>query len=560
MNRLVLSQNPGQSVSPTIRCRRLLAIACLAGAITTTAGCGVTGPREWVRNGFKVGPEYCPPPAPVANAWIGADDPRLQNRHLRDWWTVFQDPTLNALVERAYAQNLSLRVLGARVLEARAQRAIAAGSLFPQQQQAVGNYSRINISENTFNNPSVFKTLSPFPLPPGTHISNFYSDWSAGFNLSWEADFWGRFRRNVESADARLDASVENYDDALVTLLADVAVNYVQYRVAQQRLKIVNDNVRIQEGVLRLAADRFRVGTATELDVKQAQTVLEATRAAMPVIRMILGQANDQLCILLGVPPRDLAAELGPGPELGQDPMPNTPNWAAAGIPADLLRRRPDVRSAERQVAAQCAQIGVAEADLYPALFVNGTLGYESADLSQLFASKSFVGTITPGFRWNVLNYGRIINNVRLQEARTQELISAYQNQVLRAAREAQTSLRNFTESQEQARDLAMSVDAAVGATRIGVKQYETGTTSFNTVFQLETAQVQQQEQWVLAQGSTATNLINVYRAVGGGWEIRLAQDGQAAAQVYSPPPPATPPPAEIKPAPIPSPPSIDSR
>lgn len=539
--------------------RRFLAIACVVAAIATATGCGVTGPREWLRNGFKVGPEYCPAPAPVADAWIGADDPHVQNRHLRDWWTVFQDPTLNGLVERAYAQNLSLRVLGARVLEARAQRAIAAGSLFPQQQQTTGNYSRINISENTFNNPSVFKTLSPFPLPPGTRISNFYSDWSAGFNLSWEADFWGRFRRNIESADARLDASVENYDDALVTLLSDVAINYVQYRVAQQRLKIVNDNVRIQDGVLRLAEDRFRVGTATELDVKQAQTVLEATRAAIPVIRMLEGQANDQLCILLGVPPRDLAVELGPGPELGQNPMPSTPDWVAAGIPADLLRRRPDVRSAERQVAAQSAQIGVAEADLYPAVFVNGTLGYESADLSQLFASKSFVGTITPGFRWNVLNYGRIINNVRLQEARTQELISAYQNQVLRAAREAQTSLRNFSESQEQARSLAMSVDAAVGATQIGVKQYETGTTSFNTVFQLETAQVQQQEQLVLAQGSTATNLINVYRALGGGWEIRLAQEGQPAVPPNSPPPPAIPPP-ETRPEPIPSPPSIDGQ
>jgi NodT family efflux transporter outer membrane factor (OMF) lipoprotein len=337
----------------------------------------------------------------------------LQNRHLQDWWQVFQDTKLNGLIQTAFARNLTLQTMGARVLEARAQRAIAVGELFPQTQQATGQYSRVGLSETTFNNPAAFSALSPTPLPPNALIGNFYSDWTAGFNMSWELDFWGRFRRNVESANARLDASMENFDDALVTLLADVATNYVQFRITQQRIRIARDNVRIQEGVLGLADQRFRVGTATELDVKQAKTVMEGTRATIPALQIMLGQANDQLCILLGFPPRNLEPELGPGPELGSDPMPNTPTWVAVGIPADLLRRRPDVRSAERQVAAQSAQIGVAEADLYPAVAINGTLGYESADLSQLFQSASFMGNITPAFRWNILNYGRIMNNVR---------------------------------------------------------------------------------------------------------------------------------------------------
>jgi NodT family efflux transporter outer membrane factor (OMF) lipoprotein len=311
-----------------------------------------------------------------------------------------------------------------------------------------------------------------------------------------------------------------------VTLLADVATNYVQYRVAQQRIKIARDNVRIQEGIVKLAEDRFNAGTATRLDVEQARTVLEQTRSTIPALQITLGQANDTLCTLLGIPPRDLGPELGPGPDLDGDPLPNLPAWVAAGIPADLLRRRPDVRGAERQVAAQSAQIGVAEADLYPTIFLNGTLGWEAQDLSKLFESQSFMGTITPNFRWNILNYGRILNNVHLQEARTQELIAAYQNRVLTAGREVQVALRGFLRSQEQTEDLARSVKAAAAASQLGQQQYRAGTIDFNRVFNLETAQVQQQDQLAVARGNIALNLINVYRALGGGWELRYQKDG----------------------------------
>ena len=217
--------------------------------------------------------------------------------------------------------------------------------------------------------PLIGPLLSSFP-PLNGRLA--FSNWLYGFNLSWELDLWGRIRRNIESNNASLDASVEDYDAALVTLLADVATNYVQYRVAQQRIKIARDNVRIQEGVLALAEEKFRVGTTTRLDVEQARTVLEQTRSTIPALQIQLGQANDTLCTLLGMPPRDLEPELGPGPELGSTPMPNTPAWVATGIPADLLRRRPDVRSAERKVAAQSAQIGVAEAALYPTIAING--------------------------------------------------------------------------------------------------------------------------------------------------------------------------------------------
>jgi NodT family efflux transporter outer membrane factor (OMF) lipoprotein len=504
------------------RLKRWLALASLVGGVLVSTGCITTGPRQWIRNGFKVGPNYCPPPAPVADDWIHSKDPAVQNRHLQDWWEVFQDPTLNLLIGTAYEQNPTLRVAGTRVLQARAQQAIAVGNIFPQAQQAIGSYSRVNLNSNM---PLIGPILNL--LPPGDQTAAF-SNWLYGFNLSWELDLWGRLRRSIESNNATLDASVENYDDALVTLLADVATNYVQYRVAQQRIKIARDNVRIQQGILALASEKFRVGTVNRLDVEQARTVLEQTRSTIPALEITQGQASDTLCTLLGVPPRDLEADLGPGPDSGIAPMPNTPAWVAIGIPADLLRRRPDVRSAERQVAAQSAQIGVAEAALYPTIAINGIIGWDAQDFTKLFETRSLIGAVFPGFTWNILNYGRILNNVRFQIARTQELIASYQSLVLRAAREVQVPLRGFLKSREQAEDLARSAAAAKAATDLGVQQYRSGTVDFNRVFNLETTQVQQQDRLAVAAGDIALNLINVYRSLGGGWELRLHEDSES--------------------------------
>jgi NodT family efflux transporter outer membrane factor (OMF) lipoprotein len=504
---------------------RWLALLTLVGAVLGSSGCIPLGLREWVRNGFKVGPNYGKPPAPVAAEWIQARDADVQARHIQDWWTVFQDETLNSLIRTAYEQNLTLRVMGTRILQTRAQLGIAAGNLFSQTQQAQGFY--INGTGNAH--------------PAWLNVT--------GFNLSWEIDFWGRIRRGIETATANLDASVENYDDALVTLLADVATNYVQYRIAQQRLKIARANVRIQEEILALVERQEKVGInkVTMLDVNQARTVLEQTRATIPSLEITLGQANDTLCTLLGIPPYDLERELGSGPELGESPMPNTPSWVAAGIPADLLRRRPDVRSAERQAAAQSAQIGVAEADFLPTLAINGFLGYDAINFLGLPANNGFLGFFYPSFTWKILNYGRIMNNVRYQKARLQELIAAYQNKVLAAGREVQVPLRGFLRSQEQTADLARAVDAARAALRIGQDQYRVGTIPFNTVFNLETAQVQQQDQLAVARGSIALYLINVYRALGGGWEIRLQNGNCQPSPMTSLPAPAAAPAAPDK-------------
>ncbi len=515
--------------------------------ILLTSGCVFTGPMEWIGNGLKVGPNYARPPAPLAEDWIEAKNPNVQNRHVQEWWSVFNDPALNSLIATAYEQNLSLRAAGTRVLQARAAQAIAVGNIFPQTQQATGDYSRTGLSHNTANNPSYFNEfLSPNTLatiPQQAQPTNWYANWSAGFNMSWELDFWGRFRRAMESANANLDSSVENFDYVLVTLLADVATNYVQYRVAQQRIKIARANIQTQESLVALLERQEKVGTSTKLDVEQLRTLLEQTRSTIPALQIAQGQANDTLCILLGYPPRDLEPQLGPGPEISADqlhsePVPIIPAWAAVGIPADLIRRRPDVRSAERQVAVQSAQIGVAEADLYPTIFVNGTIGYESQSLSQLFESHSFAGTIMPSFKWNILNYGRIANNVRQQQAKTQELIDTYQNLVLTAAQQVQTALRGFLRSREQADNLARSVQAAVSATQIQVKNFTDLKADVNRLFTLENTQVQQQDNLAVAQGNIALNLINVYRSLGGGWEIRMEREsGDGAVIVPTPGP-----------------------
>lgn len=498
-----------------------------AGLVFSASGC-LTTPGQWIRNGAKVGPNYCQPVVPVADEWILTDQPGVQNRLLTDtqWWKVFEDETLDSLIQIAYAQNYDVRSAGLRVLEARARQKIAVGTFFPQNQQMVGGYSRVGLSETAANNPALLSGLS-FPGFSNPY-RNFYSDWQSGFSLNWELDFWGRFRRGIESANAQLDASVENFDAVLVTLIADVATNYVQYRVLEQRIAIARENEKIQEQILALAEEKFRIGTTTQLDVEQAKTVLERTRANIPNLQIQLGQANDTLCVLLGMPPRDLTDELGKRNTVTKPPMPHTPDWVAAGIPADLLRQRPDVRQAEREVAAQSAQIGIAEAALYPSLFVNGTLGYEAQDLSDLFTSKSFMGTITPSFQWNILNYGRIQNNVRLQIAKTEQLIADYQNLVLNAGRETQTALRGFVRSREEAEHLALSVKAASAATELGITQYQTGVIDFNRVFNLELTQVQQQELHAIAEGNISLNLINVYRALGGGWEIRLDSTASA--------------------------------
>jgi NodT family efflux transporter outer membrane factor (OMF) lipoprotein len=483
---------------------------CLATvlALSGFSGCGL---NQWVHNGFKVGPNYCKPAVPVASEWIDYRDPNIKSEpvDLAAWWTVFRDPALDNLVQTASRQNISLRVAGMRILEARAMRGVAAGELFPQTQTMNGSYNRTGVSENVAN-----RDATP---------QRWYNQWNQNFSLSWELDFWGRFRRAVEAADAELDASIENYDDVLVLLLAEVASSYVEMRTFQQRVSYAVNNVVAQENALKITEDRHQHGKATRRDVEQARTVLEQTRATVPQYEQGWRLANNRLCVLLGRPPQDLAA-MG----LGNASVPKAPPEVAVGIPADLVRRRPDIRKAEREAAAQSAKIGIAESDFYPQISITGTLGWSSQDLSNLYAPGSFRGIVGPGFNWNILNYGRIANNVRAQDARFQQVAYAYQEKVLEAAREAEDGIVKFLKSHKRSKCLDASAQAAENMRDITISQYNEGTVDFTAVYIAESALTQVQDLAAEARGQIAQSLIELYRALGGGWEMRLLPQGGA--------------------------------
>jgi len=474
--------------------------------LAAVSGCGLS---RWAHNGFQVGPDYGEPVAAISEDWIDSNDPRVleQPPECPDWWMVFQDPVLNGLVQTAYEQNLTLREAGMRVLQARAQRTLVAGNLFPQEQALSGRYSREQIS-----------VLTQPKLLPSPEFQRSFDDWLLAGNLSWELDIWGRFRRAIESADASLDASVEEYDAILVSLIAEVVTAYVDVRTFEQRLKYARENVRIQEKSLQLTEARAEEGKTGNISVYLSESNLEATRASIRPLEIGLRQANNRLCTLLGQPTFDLSRSLG---EAG---IPSAPPEVAVGIPADLLRRRPDVRAAERRVAAQSAQIGVALADLYPSIAITGEISVRAEEFQDLFKSLSTGGSIGPSFRWNVLNYGRIMSNVRVQDARFQELIATYQNAVLRANEEVENALVAFLQTQEQVKSLAASVQATQRALELELLNFEEGETDFSGVFVLQGDLALKQDQLAAAQGEVVASLIAVYKALGGGWQIRCPQ------------------------------------
>jgi NodT family efflux transporter outer membrane factor (OMF) lipoprotein len=339
-----------------------------------------------------------------------------------------------------------------------------------------------------------------------------------GFNVSWELDIWGRFRRSIEAADADLEASVADFDDVLVILIADVAANYVQYRTFEERIVLARRNVQIQERSYQLAQDKFGAGATTERDVQQSRQILEQTRAAIPLLEQGSRRATNALCVLLGMPPHDLARRLGT-----EGYIPTAPPELALGIPANLLRRRPDVRRFERQAAAQSAFIGVAKSDLYPHFSILGSIGLSAQQFGDLFDTPGSVsGFVGPSFRWDILNYGRIENNVAVQEARFRQLVLAYQDAVLRAGREAEDAAVSFLKEQERARSLTASAAAAARTVEITYDQYRQGAIDFTPVFLFEERLAEQQDQLAASQGQIALNLVDLYRAVGGGWEMRL--------------------------------------
>jgi NodT family efflux transporter outer membrane factor (OMF) lipoprotein len=473
-----------------------------------------------------VGPDYIRPPVKVSQNWMESDDQRVKQEQSenRNWWQVFNDPILNGLIEKAYLNNLSIRVAGVRVLEARAQLGIAIGELYPQTQQAFGSLQYYQLSDRSPQ--AAFQQSATGGRQQSTSV-NLSKYWQSeiGLTASWEIDFWGKFRRAIESADASLAATIADYDSALVSLTGDVASSYILIRTLEKRLDIARQNAETQKENLKIVEVRLKYGTTSELDLEQAKTSLNNTLASIPALETQLQQAKNSLNVLLGLPPGHLEDILQ-----GTSEIPVSPPHVVVGIPTDLLRRRPDVRSAEYQAAAQCAQIGMVKAELYPAFSLTGTFGFLSSDvgtfkLSDMFRWKSRTLQAGPSFQWNILNYGRITNNVRVQDARFEQLLITYQNTVLKAQQEVEDSLIAFLRAQEQADFLAQAAEAAQNSLNLAVKQYREGVKDFTTVLVAQQALLNEQDSLVTTLGNISTNLVGVYKALGGGWEIREGKD-----------------------------------
>ena len=467
-----------------------------------------------------VGPDYVPPETTVSQNWLENGDSRVKSSpaDYRAWWEVFEDPVLNRIMEQAYKENLPLKVAGVRVLEARAQLGIAVGDLYPQTQQASGSLMYNRASEH-----ELFAGIAKAPGASGFSFG-YWQD-QINLNATWEIDFWGKFRRSIESADANLLAAVFGYDNVLVSLTADAADYYIRIRTLQKRLEIARRNVKTQKENMEIAITRFQGGVTSERDVEQAKTSLFNTKATVPILRAQLRQAENALCVLLGLPPANMDDTVG-----GFTGIPAPPPYVAVGIPADLLRRRPDVRSAELKAMAQSALIGVARADLFPAFSLIGSFGFLSTNsgsstLSDMFGWPARNAALGPSFQWNILNYGRITNNVRVQDARFQEAILSYKNVVLKAQQEVEDSLAGFLRAQENAGFLAQSACAAKNSLDLATIQYQHGVTDFTTVLVAQQALLTAQDNFAGALGSISSNLVGVYRALGGGWQIRLGQD-----------------------------------
>ncbi len=449
--------------------------------------------------GCAVGPEYRRPPVPVPAEWSHAAQPGVTAAPaaLGAWWRTLEDPILDALITRALGGNLDLRIAAARVREARATRGVIGADRFPTV-ETVGEYARVRNSEH----------VPPHPAAPEFNL------FQAGFDASWELDVFGHVRRAVEAADADLHAAEEARRDVWVTVLAEVARTYVEVRAAQQRIDIADANIRTQADTVRLTEVRRTAGLASDLDVDRARAQLEATRAQPPVFEAARAQGIHRLGVLLGTPPETLLAELGP-----PTPIPAGHDVVPVGLPSDLLRRRADVRRAERELAAATARIGVATADLFPRFSLTGTLGLASDTAGQFFTPGSRFFSVGPQVLWPIFDAGRIRANIRVQTAREEAAVAGYTLTVLGALEEVETTLVRYGQEQVRRQRLAEAVAANRRALELATEVYTRGLADFLTVLEAQRALYTTEDDLAQSDQAVTVDLIALYKALGGGWE-----------------------------------------
>lgn len=446
-----------------------------------------------------VGPDYAEPASDLPASWQAGSDRGLtaepsRPELLASWWTLLGDPLLDELVQQAIAGNLDLQQATSRLAEARAQRDVSSAGLWPG----------VDFSG------SVTRARS------GGADSTRYS---LGFDASWELDLFGGVRRSVEAAEAQLAASREDLRDVLVTLTAEVALNYVTLRTTQARLQIAKQSLADQEETYALTRARYLAGLSSELDLQQAGYLMSGTRAEIPALMTDLARTEHLLAVLLGRPPGSLDQRLA-----AMAPLPSLPPSVAVGIPADILRRRPDIRRAERNLAAQTAQVGAAEAELYPSFTLGGTIGLDALSAGDLFNSASRSSSFGPRVKLPILDGGAIRANIRIQSARQEAALTAYQATILAALQEVEDSLTAYAREQERNLALGDSVAAARQATSLAEIQFRAGLVNFTEVLIARRSLLSFEDQLAQSTGTMILNLIRLYKALGGGWQATMPE------------------------------------
>jgi multidrug efflux system outer membrane protein len=449
--------------------------------------------------GCTVGPNYQKPEPSIPTNWAETERVGITTSpaEVVSWWTLFGDEELDSLIDRAVRSNKNLKLAEARIREARAQLKIAGSQAFPVLDTS-GSYTHLRQSENT----------------PTSQPGADYSLFQAGFDASWEIDLFGGVRRAVEAAKADLAASEEDRRDVLVTLLAEVATNYLEVRGNQRRIAIARENIEGERQTLELTRGRFEAGLGNILAVTQSEALLATTEAKVPPLEISVRQAIHRLAVLLGLEPEALLGEL-----LREGYIPPVPPEVPIGLPSELLRRRPDVRRAERELAAATARIGVATAALFPSFSLTGSLGLQSAKISDLVTPGSRLWTLGSVLQWPLFDAGKIRATIEVQNARQEQALLSYENTVLTALEDVESAIVIYSRDQETRRSLVGEVQANRRAVEISREMYVKGLVDFLNVLQSEGSLYQSEDQLVQNEQGVSTDLVGLFKALGGGWD-----------------------------------------
>ncbi len=468
--------------------------------------------------GCSVGPNYRQPKLATPSNWSeplsGGEAAAL------DWWKNFNDPLLDSLIGQVVNSNLEVRVAAARVREARAQYRIAAAALGPSV-GASGSYARQKQSENQ-------PIIGSLPLPANVPFENNY--YQAGFDAAWEIDLFGGTRRATEAGKAELAAAEFGLQHVWITMASEVARNYVELRGHQHRLAIVRKNVQAQEDALAITRERFKNGLTTDLDVQQAATLLATTRSEIPALETQVEFGIHRLGILIGQPPGALREELS-----AVAPVPVISSGVPVGLPSELLLRRPDIRMAERRLAAATARIGVATADLFPKFSLTGVAGFQSVSTSDWFTKGSSFWSVGPTVQWRIFDSGRMRANIRVQDARQEQALAVYEQIALNAFEEVENALVAYAKEQERQRALEEAVWSSAESLHLAQQLYTNGLASFLNVLDAERSSYRAEDALAQSRSAVSQNVIALYKALGGGWDVEplasLAADSNSVRQ-----------------------------